>query len=144
MEPPNGGGSEGPRLACLSGGPESPPPPLPCQLPVFDAVWRVGLRAETPLPIRFVVLVIAFEPDDPAVALEGEHVGGDTVEEPAVVADDHGAARVIEQGLLERAERVDVEVVGWLVEQQQVRAALQQLGEVHAIALAARQGADLP
>ncbi len=69
---------------------------------------------------------------------------GDTVEEPAVVADDHGAARVIEQGLLERAERVDVEVVGWLVEQQQVRAALQQLGEVHAIALAARQGADLP
>ena len=56
---------------------------------------------------------------------------------------DHGAAGEVEQRLLERAQRVDVEVVGRLVEQQQVAAALQQLGEVHAVALAARERADL-
>jgi hypothetical protein len=79
-----------------------------------------------------------------AVALEGEDVGGDAVEEPAVVADDHGAAgEFLEQRVLERAQGVDVEVVGRLVEQQQVAAALEQLGEVHAVALAARQHADL-
>ena len=48
-----------------------------------------------------------------------------------------------EQRLFERAQRVDVEVVGRLVEQQQVAALPQQLGEVHAVALAARQRADL-
>jgi hypothetical protein len=35
---------------------------------------------------------VALEPFDVAVALEGEDVGGDAVEEPAVVADDDGAA----------------------------------------------------
>jgi sRNA-binding protein len=45
----------------------------------------------------------------------------------------------LEQGVLERAQRVDVEVVGGLVEQQHVAALPQQLGEVHAVALAARE-----
>ena len=65
------------------------------------------------------------------------------IEEPAVVADDHRAAGERQQRLLERAQRVDVEVVGRLVEQQQVRAALEQLRQVDAIALAARQRPDL-
>ena len=93
------------------------------QLPVLDAVRLVGVRAEAALPIGLVVLVVAFEPHDLAVALEGEHVRGDAVEEPAIVADDDGAAGEVEQRLLERAQRVDVEIVGRLVEQQQVAAA---------------------
>src|SRR4029453_13131123 len=40
-------------------------------------------------------------------------------------------------------QRVDIEVVGRLVEQQHVGAALQHLGEVDAVALAARELADL-
>ena len=40
------------------------------------------------------------------------------------------------------AQRLDVEVVGRLVQQQHVAAALQHLGEVHAVALAARELAD--
>ena len=101
------------------------------------------VRAEPPLAIGLVVLVVAFEPDDLAVALEGQHVRGDAIEEPAIVADDDGAAGEVEQRLLERAQRVDVEIVGRLVEQQQVAALLQQLRQVHAVALAARQRADL-
>ena len=57
--------------------------------------------------------------------------------------DDHRAAGEVEQRLLERAQRVDVEVVRRLVEQQQVAAAAQQLREVDAVALAAGELADL-
>src|SRR5262249_31394374 len=53
------------------------------------------------------------------------------------------ASSVVEQRLLQRAQRVDVEVVGRLVEQQQVRSALQQLRQMHAIPLAARERTDL-
>ena len=84
-----------------------------------------------------------FEPDDLAVALEGEHVRGDAVEEPAVVADDHDAAGEVQQRFFERPQRVDVEVVGRFVEQQQVAALAQQLGQVDAVAFAARERPDL-
>ena len=102
-----------------------------------------AVDAEAALLVFLVVGEIALEPFDMAVALEGEHVGGDAVEEEAIVADDHGAAGEIEQRLFERAQRVDVEVVGRLVEQQQVGAALEHLGQMDAVALAARQHADL-
>jgi hypothetical protein len=59
------------------------------------------------------------------------------------VRDDHGAAGERQQRLLERAERVHVEVVGGLVQQQQVAAAAEQLREVHAVPLAAGQRAHL-
>ena len=56
---------------------------------------------------------------------------------------DHGhAAGERDERVLEGAEGVDVEVVGGLVEQQQVGAAPQQPGEVHPVALAPREGAD--
>ena len=79
---------------------------------------------QPPLLVFLVIGEVALEPLDMAVVLEGEHVGGDAVEEKAIVADDHGAAGEVEQRLFERPQRVDVEVVGRLVEQQQVRAAL--------------------
>src|ERR1700733_12232698 len=102
-----------------------------------------AVDAEAALLVFLVIGEIALEPFDVAVAFEGQHVRGDAVEEEAVVADDDGAAGEIEQGLLERAQRVDVEVVGRLVEQEQVRAALQHFGEMHAVALAAGELADL-
>ena len=92
----------------------------------FRYLMRCGWSASAPepaVPVGLVVLVVALEPDHLAVALEGEHVRGDAVEEPAVVADDDHAAGEVEQRVLERAQRVDVEVVGRLVEQQQVAAA---------------------
>ena len=89
-----------------------------------------------------VLAPVALEPRHLAVALEGEDVRRDAVEEPAVVGDDDGAAGEVEQRVLERAQRVDVEVVGRLVEQQDVAAAAQQLREVDAVALAARELAD--
>src|SRR5690349_6382159 len=93
---------------------------LPCELPILDAMRPICLGAEATLPVGLVVLVIAFEPHHPAVALERQHMGGNPIEKPPVVADDDGAAGVVDQRLLERAQRVDVEVVGRLVQQQQV------------------------
>src|SRR3712207_5743115 len=78
-----------------------------------------------------------------AVAFEGEDVGGEAVEEEAVVADDDGAAGEILERLLERAEGLDVEVVGRLVEEEDVAALLKHLRQVDAVALATRELADL-
>jgi hypothetical protein len=98
--------------------------------------------AQLALLVLLVLGEVALEPAHHAVALEGEHVGGDAVEEPAVVADHHGAAGERLEARLERAQGVDVEVVGGLVEQEHVAARLEQLGEVDAVALAAGQLAD--
>ncbi len=89
-------------------------------------VIRWGRSAAAP-SVRVAVLLVgvevALEPRHLRVALEGQHVGGDTVQEPAVVGDHHRAAGEFQQRVLQRAQRVDVEVVGGLVEQQQVAAA---------------------
>src|ERR1700742_4897813 len=59
--------------------------PLPSvdQLLVLDAVGLLGGGAQAALPVGFVVLVVALEPDRLAVAFEGQDVGGDAVQEPA-------------------------------------------------------------
>src|SRR5947207_13214173 len=61
--------------------------------------------------------------EEPAPAIvQLEHRGGDRLEKPAVVGHQHDRRVECCQRLLEPLERVDVEVVGRLVEQQQVRA----------------------
>src|SRR6185436_20542465 len=85
------------------------------ELPVFYAMRLLGFHAEALAAIGLVVLVVALEPHDAALALECEHVCGDAVQEPAIVADHDGTAGEADERLLERAERVDVEVVRRLV-----------------------------
>ena len=104
---------------------------------VFDPVRLLCLLTQAAFAVGVVVVVIAFEPLHMTIALERHDVGGDTVEEPAVMADDHGAARELQQRVFQRPQRIDVEVVGRLVEQQQVGAGFQHLGQVHPVALAA-------
>src|SRR5438445_5493015 len=82
-----------------------------------------------------VRVVVPLEPAHAAVALEDEEMCRDAVEEPAVVTDHHDAAGEVEERLLQRAQRVDVEIVRRLVEQQHVRAGLQHLREMDAVAL---------
>src|SRR5688572_23838245 len=65
---------------------------LPRQPPIRHPVRSVRLRAHPPPLVLLVGFEIAFEPFDVAVALEGEDVGGEAVEEEAVVADHDGAA----------------------------------------------------
>src|SRR5216683_2042696 len=121
----------------------SPSSSGPHQRLVFDAVRLVGGGAEAAAAVGLVVGVIALEPHGLAVALEGEDVGGDAVQEPAIVGDDDGAAGIVEERLFKRAQRVDIEIVGRLVEEEEVGALLQHLRQMHPVALAARQLPDL-
>src|SRR5262245_17994980 len=106
---------------------------------VFDALRQDRVLAEAALLVLLVIFEIALEPLDVAVALEGQNVGGNAIEKEAVVADDDGAPREILERRFERGQRLDIEVVGRFIEKDQIRARLQHLGEVDAIALAARE-----
>src|SRR5262249_16934342 len=113
------------------------------QLLVSNPMRLVGFRSEPDLALMFVGLIVAFVPDSFAVALKRENVRRDAVKEPTVVADDDGTAAEVEQRFFEGAQRVDVEVVGRLVEQQEIAAAAQQLRQMDAVAFAAGAFGDL-
>ena len=74
---------------------------------------------------------------DALAAVELEDPAGDVVEEVAVVGDRDDRALVLGEVLLQPGDRLGVEVVGRLVEQQQVGRAEQQPAERDAAALAA-------
>src|SRR5580704_6465579 len=101
-----------------------------------------GVFPFAPLVVLDVFLVVPLEPNDLRVAFESENVGRNPVEEPAVVRDDHGAAGEGHQRLLERTQRLDVEIVGGLIQEKDVAAGFEHLGEMYPVALAARQIAD--
>src|SRR4051812_15735889 len=110
---------------------------------VLDPVRLVGSRAQLLVSPGLVLAEVALEPANLAVALEREHMGGDAVEEPTIVADHDRAPGEGLERVLQRPQCVDVEVVGGLVEQQHVAARLEQLRQMDSVALAAGQVADL-
>jgi hypothetical protein len=112
--------------------------PLPRQMTVLDSMRLDGGGAESGAAIGFVVGVIPFKPDDAAVAFEGQYVCGDAIQKPAVMADDNRASGEILQRFFKCAQGVDVEIVRGLVEKQDVRALLQHLRQMNAIAFASR------
>src|SRR6185437_6953613 len=109
---------------------------------VAYSVWMGRILALAFLVVLDVLLIVAFEPVDLRVALEGEDMRGDAVEKPAIVRDHDRAAREGHQRILQSAQRFDVEVIGRLVEQQYIAPRLQHLRQMHSIAFAARQIAD--
>src|ERR1700730_8155983 len=113
------------------------------ELLVLDAMRNGRIRSEPSHLVLLVILEIAFEPFDATVAFEGQNVRRDTVEEPAIVADDDGTTGKILQRLFQRAQRVHVEIVGGLIEQKHIGARLEHLGEMNAVPLAAGKLADL-
>ncbi len=78
-----------------------------------------------------------------AAAIELEDPAGDIVEEIAVVGHRHDGAGIIRQEALQPRHGFRVEMIGGLVQQQQVRPLQQQAAECHAAALAARELADV-
>src|SRR5262245_1493730 len=66
---------------------------LSLQRLVADAMRPIGLITLAPAQILHVLVVVALEHHDLAVAFEREDVGRDAIEEPAIVRDHDGAAR---------------------------------------------------
>src|SRR5512132_3552963 len=112
-----------------------------CELAVRGAVRAGGLDAEPLDLVLLVVLEVALEPEPLRVALIGEDVRRHAVEEPPVVAHDHGAAGELQQRALQAGQGLDVQVVRGLVEQQQVATLLEGQGEVEPVPLATGQHA---
>src|ERR1700736_4914753 len=83
---------------------------------VLDPVRIRRLGAEPPYLVGFILVEISLEPFDMAVAFEGEDVGCQPIEEHAVVRDDHSAAGIVLERVLERGEGLGVEGVCRLVE----------------------------
>ena len=89
-------------------------------------------------PGRVVALV-----GNAAAAVELEDPAGDVVEEVAVVGDDQDRAGIVAQMAFEPRHGFRIEMVGRLVEQQQVRLVEQQPAQRDAAALAARELGDI-
>ncbi len=79
-----------------------------------------------------------------AAALELQHRGADRLEEPAVVRHEHDRRVERLQVRLQPLERGDVEVVGRLVEQEQVGIARERAGQRRAGELPAGERGELP
>jgi hypothetical protein len=108
----------------------------------YISPMRSEVFAEFLLHHRFVIGPVADVHLRNRVAFEDDQVRADAVEEPAVVADDQGGACEFGQGLFEGAQGVDVQVVGGFVEEQDVGAFGEGLGEMDAVAFSAREDAD--
>ena len=76
------------------------------------------------------------------VALRHQHGIHRPIEEIAVVADQDDGAGVVGQHLLQHVERLQIEIVGRLVQHQQVGRLGERAGQHQAAALAARQRAQ--
>src|SRR5699024_5945215 len=117
---------------------------VPGQFAVGDAVRARGVHTEPLGLVGLIALEVALDPVPLPlgdVALPREDVGAGAVQEPAVVRDHHGAAREALQRVLQRAEGLHVQVVGRLVEQDQVAALFEGQRQVQPVALAAGEHA---
>src|SRR5688500_7302789 len=77
-----------------------------------------------------------------AIGLEREDRGANPVQKIAVVADHDDTALEGDERFFEQPQGPEIEIVGRLVEDQQVAAPLQDFGEKHPAALAAAQLGD--
>ena len=100
------------------------------------------LRTPGPLRLREHVGGVPTVVRRDAAALDLPRVGADRIEEPAVVGHDDERAGPVDHVLGEPVDRLDVEVVGGLVEDQQVDLDQQQPGQRGAPPLTTAQRAD--
>jgi hypothetical protein len=108
------------------------------QLPVLDPMRALGGGTKPILSIGFVFRIVAVKPNHLAVTFEREDMGRDPVEKPTIMRDHHHATGKVFQRFFERAQRVHIQIVGWFIEQQNVRPLFQHLCEMDSIAFATR------
>ena len=151
QEPPEGSIPQITLLFALSlskgeAGAKASGPPTAQILPVDRLIPDpLGFRAflSEPFPlVGFIFLIIAVEECHLRIALERQNMGSDTVEEPAVVRDDHHAPRELEQCIFQRPQRFHVEVVRWLIQQEHVATGNKRFSQVEPSPFAAGQVAD--
>src|SRR6516165_2679448 len=118
---------------------------VPRKPAVGNSVRPGGFDSE-PLNLVFLVCAeIALEPEPfglvVLVPFPSQDVRARAVEEPAIVRNHHRAAGELLKGIFQRTQGLDVQVVGRLVQQDEVAALLERQREVEPVALAAGQHA---
>ena len=101
-----------------------------------------GVEPLVPLLALDDVFVVAARVDDHLAGFHLDDVATDRAQKVAIVRDQHERLGPLAQPLLEVLGGLDVEVVGRLVEEQQIRLLEQHLGQLEAAALAARERVD--
>ncbi len=86
-----------------------------CQLPILNPARVTGGGGESPFVVFLVFRVITVKEQDLAVSLKGQDVRADAVQKPAVVADYDDASGKALQRVFQRAQCVDIQIVGRLV-----------------------------
>ena len=104
---------------------------------IANAGWLIGGDPQPALAVFLIGLPVAFEPLNMAITLKGEDVRCDAVKEPAVVGDHNRASCKFEQGFLKRTQRVNVQIVGRLIKQQQVAAGFEHPRQMNTVAFTA-------
>ena len=90
------------------------------ELSVLNPVWGFRVGPQSSPSVCLILLVITLEPNDFAITLESQDVSRDSIEEPAIVADNDRATREIKESLLKSSESIHIEIVSWLIEQYNV------------------------
>src|SRR5690606_30943295 len=107
--------------------------------PLVLHALRRRISTQTLLTVGFVLGVVTFKESHFRVAFVGQNVGGNTVEEPAVVRHHHHGARESIDGFFQRPQGFYVEVVGRFVQQQHVSALLQGVRQLQTATLTTGQ-----
>jgi hypothetical protein len=107
------------------------------QFPVFNPVWLIGFNAQSPLTIRFVIGVVALEPDDLRIALKRQNMRGDAIQEPAVMGNNHRATGEGQQGFFQRPQVSTSRSLVGSSSSSTLPPLFKQLGQMNPVALAA-------
>ena len=69
-------------------------------------------------------------------------MGAQSIQKVSVVRNDHRCPLKLPEGFFERSQRLDVQVIRWLIQQNQVGALAESLGQMNPVAFAATQIAN--
>ena len=92
--------------------------------------------------IAFPVVITSRVFTEAALAFEHQRAGDDIVEKRSIVADEQQGSLVVGQQLFQKLERLDVEIVGRLIENQHVCRLSENFRQQQAIAFAAGERLD--
>jgi hypothetical protein len=101
-----------------------------------------GIRRRIGRALAQPVLVAADVFLNSSVALERERARDDVVEKRAIVTDEEQRSRPLDELFFEQFERLEIEIVGRLVENQDVGRPGQQARQKQPVSFAAREGLD--
>ncbi len=112
-------------------------------MPISDPVGLIRRSSKTTSSVRLVFGVGSFEPDDGTIAFKRQNMGGDPIEEPAVMADHNDRSRKIFEGLFKGPKGVHIQIIRRLIQKKDIGSFLEHSCQVDTVSLSSGENADL-